>query len=135
MAAAIDGSWISVRKMERDGQAFTITQTFDLKADGGKLTGAITMAFGEMEPRKADIKDGKIDGAKFTFSTTMSTPNGDFKMVYAGTGGRRHPQGNRRARRRPGAPLRSQTQISSTAFRLCHYSGGRSVPIVDGRFL
>jgi len=85
LAAAIDGSWVSVRKMERDGQAFTITQTFDLKADGGKLTGTITMAFGDMEPMKADIKDGKIDGAKFTFSTTMSTPNGDFKMVFAGT--------------------------------------------------
>jgi hypothetical protein len=85
LAAAIDGSWISVRKMERDGQAFTITQTFDLKADGGKLTGTITMAFGDMEPMKADIKEGKIDGAKFTFSTTMSTPNGDFKMVFAGT--------------------------------------------------
>ncbi len=85
MAAAIDGSWISVRKMERDGQAFTITQTFDLKSDGGKLTGTLTMAFGDMEPMKADIKEGKIDGAKFTFSTTMSTPNGDFKMVFAGT--------------------------------------------------
>jgi hypothetical protein len=85
LAAAIDGSWISVRKVERDGQAFTITQTFDLKADGSKLTGVITMAFGDMEPMKTDIKDGKIDGAKFTFSTTMSTPNGDFKMVFAGT--------------------------------------------------
>jgi len=85
LAAAIDGSWISVRKMERDGQAFTITQTFDLKADGSKLTGTITMAFGDMEPRKTDIKDGKIDGAKFTFTTVMSTPNGDFKMVYQGT--------------------------------------------------
>ncbi len=85
LAAAIDGSWISVRKVERDGQAFTITQIFDLKADGGKLTGTITMAYGGMGPMKADIKDGKIDGVKFTFSTTMSTPNGDFKMVYAGT--------------------------------------------------
>ena len=85
LAAAIDGSWISVRKMERDGQAFTITQTFDLKSDGGKLTGTLTMAFGDQEPRKADIKDGKIDGAKFSFATVMSTPNGDFKMVYAGT--------------------------------------------------
>ena len=85
LADAIDGSWISVRKMERDGQAFTITQTFDLKADGSKLTGTLTMAFGDMEPMKAEIKEGKIDGAKFTFSTTMSTPNGEFKMVFAGT--------------------------------------------------
>lgn len=85
LAAAIDGSWVSVRKMERDGQAFTITQTFDLKADGSQLTGTVTMAFGDMEPRKVDIKEGKLDGAKFTFSTTMSTPNGEFKMVYQGT--------------------------------------------------
>ena len=85
LADAIDGSWISVRKMERDGQAFTITQTFDLKADGAKLTGSVTMSFGDMEPRKTDIKDGKVDGNKFTFTTTMSTPNGDFKMVYTGT--------------------------------------------------
>ncbi|MCX6638121.1 MAG: hypothetical protein NT090_23945 [Acidobacteria bacterium] len=34
---------------------------------------------------RAHIKDGKIDGAKFTFTTVMSTPNGDFKMVYSGT--------------------------------------------------
>jgi len=85
LAAAIDGKWVSVRKMERDGQAFTITQTLDLKADGAKLTGTITMAFGDMEPRTSDIKDGKIDGNKFSFSTVFSTPNGDFKTVYEGT--------------------------------------------------
>ena len=51
LAAGIDGKWVSERKMERDGQSFTITQTFDLKADGGKLTGTVTMAFGPQEPR------------------------------------------------------------------------------------
>jgi hypothetical protein len=85
LAAAIDGKWVSERKMERDGQSITITQTFDLKADGGKVTGTLTMAFGDMEPRKAEIKDGKIDGNKFSFSTVMSTPNGEFKTVYEGT--------------------------------------------------
>jgi hypothetical protein len=85
MAAAIDGKWVSVRKMERDGQAFTITQTFELKADGAKLTGSLTMSFGDMEPRKVDIKDGKIDGGKFSFTVVMSTPNGEFKTVYEGT--------------------------------------------------
>jgi hypothetical protein len=85
MAAAIDGTWVSVRKMERDGQAFTITQTFDLKADGAKLTGSLTMSFGDMEPRKVDITDGKIDGSKFSFTVVMSTPNGEFKTVYEGT--------------------------------------------------
>ncbi len=85
LAASIDGKWLSERKMERDGQSFTIIQTFDLKADGPKLTGKITMQFGDMEPRTMDIQDGKIDGNKFTFNVTMSTPNGDFKTVYSGT--------------------------------------------------
>jgi hypothetical protein len=83
--AAIDGKWVSERKMERDGQSFTIIQTFDLKAEGNKLTGKLTMQFGDMEPRTIDIADGKLDGDKFSFTTTMSTPNGEFKMLYSGT--------------------------------------------------
>ncbi len=84
-AASIDGKWVSERKMERDGESFTIIQTFDLKAEGSKVTGKITMQFGDMEPRTMDLKDGKIDGNKFSFVTEMSTPNGDFKMTYEGT--------------------------------------------------
>ena len=83
--ASIDGKWVSERKMERDGQAFTIIQTFDLKADAGKLTGKLTMQFGDMEPRTVDISDGKIEGNKFAFTTVLTTPNGDFKMNYTGT--------------------------------------------------
>jgi hypothetical protein len=82
-AAPIDGKWVSERKMERDGETFTITQTFDLKAEGGKLTGAFTVTFGERE-FKSEIQEGKIDGNKFSFATVMSTPNGDFKTVYQG---------------------------------------------------
>lgn len=85
LAGSIDGQWKSERKMERDGQSFTIIQTFDLKADGGKLTGKVTMQFGDMEPRTVDITDGKMEGEKFSFNTNMSTPNGDFKMMYTGT--------------------------------------------------
>ncbi len=85
LAASIDGKWVSVRKMERGGESFTITQTFDLKAQGSSLTGSVTMAFGDMEPRKTEIKEGKIDGNKFSFTTVMSTPNGEFKMAYEGT--------------------------------------------------
>jgi hypothetical protein len=83
-AAGIDGKWVSVRKMERDGQAFTITQTFDLKAEGSKLTGTVAMAFGDQEPRPSEIKDGKIDGNKFSFTIVVSTPNGEFKTAYEG---------------------------------------------------
>ncbi len=84
LAAPIDGKWYSERKVERDGETFTIKQTFELKAEGSKLTGSIMMVFGDNE-RKLDIQEGKIDGNKFSFSTVMSTPNGEFKVVYTGS--------------------------------------------------
>lgn len=84
-AAGIDGTWLSERKMNRDGQEFTIKMTFEFKSEGAKLTGTMKMVFGEMEPPPIEIKDGKIDGNKFSFTTTMQTPNGDFKSVYSGT--------------------------------------------------
>jgi hypothetical protein len=82
-AAAIDGKWVSVRKVERDGQSFTITQTYELKADGEKLTGTVATSFGEMQ-MKTDILNGKLDGNSFSFTTVVSTPNGEFKMEYKG---------------------------------------------------
>ena len=87
IAGQIDGKWVSERKVERDGQSFTIIQTFDLKAEGSNLTGKVAMKFGDNEPPAVDIKDGKIDGSKFSFSTVMQTPNGDMnmKMTYNGT--------------------------------------------------
>jgi hypothetical protein len=85
LAGPIDGKWVSERKMERDGQSVTIVQTFELKAEGDKLTGKFSMKFGEMEPPPGEIKDGKIDGNKFSFTTMFSTPNGDMKTSYSGT--------------------------------------------------
>ena len=51
--------------MERDGQSMTIVQTFERKAEGG------------MEPPPGEIKDGTIDGNRFSINTRMPTPNGD----------------------------------------------------------
>jgi hypothetical protein len=82
-AAGIDGKWVSERKMSRDGQEFTITTVFDLKSDGGTLTGTLTSTT-PMGDRKAEIKDGKIDGDKFSFVVMMQTPNGEFKTTYEG---------------------------------------------------
>src|SRR3954451_20149017 len=84
-ASGIDGKWVSERKMERDGQSFTIVQTFDLKAEGPKLTGKMTMQFGDMEPRSMDIKDGKVDGDKASWSTVFEGPNGEMKLSYSAT--------------------------------------------------
>ncbi len=83
--AGVDGKYVAERKMERDGQSFTIIQTFDLKAEGSKLTGKITMQFGDMEPRAMDIADGKVDGNNVSFSTTFEGPQGSMKMNYKGT--------------------------------------------------
>ena len=85
VAGPIDGKWVAERKLERDGQSFTITQIFDLKAEGSNLTGKVAMKFGDNEPPAVDVKDGKIDGSKFSFTTVMPTPNGDMKMSYSGT--------------------------------------------------
>ena len=80
-AAGIDGTWVSQRTM---GDR-TITQTFELKADGAKITGSITMAFGDMEPRKAQITEGKLDGNKFSFTANMPGRDGEVKTVFTGT--------------------------------------------------
>lgn len=84
LAAGVDGKWTSERKMDRNGESVTIKQLFDLKADGGKLTGTIAMSFGDTEPRSSKISNGKIDGDKFSFEAVMSTPNGEMKTVYEG---------------------------------------------------
>ena len=84
-AAGIDGKYVSERKMDRNGESVTIIQTFDLKTDGAKLTGKLSMVFGDQEPRVAEIKDGKVDGNKFSFTVVMTTPNGEMKTVYEGT--------------------------------------------------
>ena len=84
--AAIDGKWVSERTMKnRDGEEMKVVQTFDLKADGAKLTGTVAMVMGTMEPRSSEIKDGKLDGNKFSFKTVMTTPNGEMVSVYEGT--------------------------------------------------
>ena len=79
-AAGIDGKWMSERTMGEN----TIKMMFDLKADGAKLTGSLSME----RPQgavKADIAEGKIDGAKFSFKVTMEGRNGKTTSTYEGT--------------------------------------------------
>ena len=85
-AADIDGKWkAETKRPSRDGSGeITITLLFDLKADGAKLTGSVTVTgpFGE---RQATVSDGKIDGNKFSFTTTTEGPNGSMTTKYEGT--------------------------------------------------
>ncbi len=79
-AAGIDGKWTSETKFgER-----TIQNTFNLKSDGGTLTGTIESSAGG-QSRSTDIKDGKLDGDKFKFSAVQRGKQGERTVVYEGT--------------------------------------------------
>ena len=82
--ADIDGKWKSERKIDRNGESMTIIIVFDLKADGSKLTGKLTITSPRGD-RQADVADGKLDGNKFSFTTVTEGPNGSMTTKYAGT--------------------------------------------------
>jgi hypothetical protein len=82
-ASGIDGKWVTERKWDRDGQPVVITQIFDLKSDGSKLSGKITTKVSEMEPATVDIREGKIEGEKASWSTI--SPNQSIKFNYKAT--------------------------------------------------
>jgi len=84
-AADIDGKWkAEMKRPGRDGGEITITTVFNLKADGSKVTGSVTVS-GPWGDREATVSDGKIDGNKFSFTTTMEGPNGSMTTKYEGT--------------------------------------------------
>jgi hypothetical protein len=79
-AASIDGKWTSEMKFgER-----TIQNTFNLKSDGGKLTGTLETSAGGRS-RSTDIKEGTVDGDKFKFSLVQRGKQGERTVVYEGT--------------------------------------------------
>ena len=79
-AASIDGKWDSEAKFgER-----TIQRTFNLKSDGSTLTGTMEMSAGG-QSRSTDIKNGKIDGNKFSFSLVQRGKQGERTVLYEGT--------------------------------------------------
>ena len=58
-AADVDGKWTGQVAGQTGGW---VELTFNFKADGDKLTGALLSEFGERK-----IEDGKIEGKKLTF--------------------------------------------------------------------
>jgi len=75
-AADVDGKW-TASMPGRQGNTQEVT--FNFKADGSKLTGTMANARGETE-----IKDGKIDGDKVTFSQTFERGGNSMTFVYKG---------------------------------------------------
>jgi len=79
-AASIDGKWNSEMKFgER-----TIQRTFNLKSDGSTLMGTMETSAGG-QSRSTDIKNGKIDGNKFSFSLVQRGKQGERTVAYEGT--------------------------------------------------
>lgn len=75
-AADVTGKW-TAQVPGRGGQ--TREQTFNLKADGEKLTGTVSGMQGDTE-----ISDGKVKGDEVSFNVKMSFQGNDVKMVYSG---------------------------------------------------
>jgi hypothetical protein len=78
-AAGIDGKWTS--EMKRGDN--TIQQTLTLKSDGSSLTGTVETSFNG-QGRSVDIKDGKVDGNKFSFSMVQRGKQGEMTVVWEG---------------------------------------------------
>ncbi len=76
-AADISGKW-SAQVPGRQGQ--TMDTTFTFKQSGEKLTGTVSMQFGDQ-----DISEGKVSGNDVSFVTVMDFGGNTMKFVYKGT--------------------------------------------------
>jgi hypothetical protein len=77
-AADVTGKW-TAELPGRDGEKRTTT--FDLKADGGKLTGTVS----GMRGNPAEISDGKIDGSNVSFKVVREFNGNSMTINYEGT--------------------------------------------------
>ena len=77
-AEDITGKWRG-QMPGRDGTAREMT--FDLKADGAKLTGSMVGPGGRGVP----ITDGKVDADAVSFTVNLALGGNNMKMGYSGT--------------------------------------------------
>jgi hypothetical protein len=75
-AADVNGKYAA----ETTGRRGPQTIVFDLKTDGGAVTGTVS----GRGPDPAKIENGKIDGDTLTFSVTMNMQGNAMKMNYTG---------------------------------------------------
>jgi uncharacterized protein (DUF2147 family) len=77
-AAAADATGKWKGNLETDDGSRELT--FNLKADGGKLTGTVA----GLLDRSLDVNEGKIEGATITFSVMSEWDGNAVKLVYKG---------------------------------------------------
>jgi hypothetical protein len=75
-AADIDGKWTATYEV----QGNSITTTWDLKADGNKLTGKASSSLGDRE-----ITDGKIEGNNVSWTENVDAGGTAIKVNCKGT--------------------------------------------------
>ena len=99
LAASIDGKWTSEREvLDADGKTYKHTTTLTLKSEAGSLTGTVVQVSAapwmqERTGRVVEIRDGKLDGDKFSFKITYTLNDGDRTAIYEGTVEGDHMQG------------------------------------------
>src|SRR5438128_947827 len=91
LTASIDGKWTSERGvLDSDGKTYKHTTTLTLKSEAGSLTGTVVQVSAapwmqERTGRVLEIRDGKVEGEKFSFKITYTLKDGDKTAVYEGT--------------------------------------------------
>jgi hypothetical protein len=75
-AADIDGKWSATY----DTQNGSVTTTWELKADGSKLTGKATSSLGAR-----DLTDGKIDGKEVSWVEVIDVNGTSIRIACKGT--------------------------------------------------
>ena len=79
-AADIDGTW----KAEFDSQIGQQKITFELKADGEKLTGKISADRGQFGKSETEIKNGKITKDEVSFTETLKIQDQEVVVEFKG---------------------------------------------------
>jgi len=86
LAASIDGKWKATSEAKsKNGKSATITTVFELKSDGATLSGTVTTGRGRKDVTM-EIKDGKIEGDRFSFTTVQQNKKkGEIKVQWSGS--------------------------------------------------
>ncbi len=87
-AAAIDGKWQGEMKTtgKKAAKERVVSTVFDFKSEGNALKGTVSMGKGKRGPGPVEIKDGKVEGDKVSFTTVVaSKKKGDRTVTWEGT--------------------------------------------------